>query len=289
MLASCRTASSWRTYGEGLADWIAWSLKRSLHRQCDTVPRELAGYLQQLESEQLAPRTIALRRDVLRSWYSWLVELGMMVRTPVNREIRRAWRIDPSAVVIHGGRRQALTLAEGKQLATWALGKAKPEAGLAVLLQASAGLRSAEVAAAERAHLVEREIGTVTLLVHGKGRRQRTIVLEQVVVDAWRRLVAERRLTGTRGALIPRRGGGHVTPRRVQQWAKIAAHAIGRDGEISSHSLRATAGTLLREHGADLEQVADQLGHASVITTKQCYVIRPRPLAVSTGITAEST
>lgn len=289
LLACCRTPDSWTTYGAAIQDWIGWSLKRSLHRQVDTVPRELGDYLRQLESEQLAPRTIALRRDVLRSWFAWLVELGLMNRTPINREIRRSWRIDHEALVIHGGSRQALTLAQGKRLATWALRDAPSEAGFAVLLQAAGGLRSAEVANAQLVDWMEGEGGIVSLLVHGKGRKVRTIVLEPVVVDAGRRYFAEHRRSGKRGPLIARPGGGHYTARRIQQWAEQAARALGRQGEISSHCLRATASTLLMEDGAHLEQVSKQLGHASIVHTARCYVVRRRPLAARTGITVEST
>lgn len=286
MLGTCHSEDSWSSYAARLWRWVRDTGRRSLSAQTDAGPRVVADWLYTLEAEGRAPRTIVTYRETLRSWYTWLFDRDLIRRSPVTRDIRRLHRVDRGAVQKANGRRQALTLAEAQRVAQWALAATtSPEAGLSVLLQVTAGLRSQEVAALERRHLVERE-GLVTLTVPGKGQRTRSVRLEPIAIAAWRRYVAERRRQGDRGPLLVAPGGGHYGRRSVQRWAKEAAEVVGRRLEISSHDLRKTAATQLLLRGASIEQVQELLGHASADTTLTCYVTDRRPLDVTTGITA---
>lgn len=282
--ATCRSEDSWTAYAVRLHGWVAFSGRRSLSAQVAAPPRQVADWLYAMEREGRAARTIVARRESLASWFRWLCDRDLLGRSPVTRDVRRLHRIDRAGVVKASGRRQALTLDEARRVAAWALQPSTmPEAGLSVLLQLTAGLRSQEVADLERRHLVERE-GLVTLTVPGKGQRTRAVRLEPVAIAAWRRYVAARRRQGQRGPLLVAPGGGHYGRRAVQRWAKAAAKVVGREIEISSHDLRKTAATQLLLRGAALEQVQEMLGHASADTTLTCYVTDRRPLSVTTGI-----
>lgn len=286
MLCTCRSEDSWSSYATRLWRWVRDTDRRSLSAQTDAGPRVVANWLYALEAEGRAPRTIVTYRETIRSWYTWLFDRDLIRRSPITRDIRRLHRVDRGAVQKANGRRQALTLAEAQRVAQWALAATTaPEAGFAVLLQVTAGLRSQEVATLERRHLVERE-GLVTLTVPGKGQRIRSVRLEPIAVAAWRRYVAERRRQGERGPLLLAPGGGHYGRRSVQRWAKEAAEVVGRRLEISSHDLRKTAATQLLLRGASIEQVQELLGHASADTTLTCYVTDRRPMETTTGITA---
>ena len=284
--ASCRSADSWYSYACRLWRWTADTDRRSLSAQVETNPRHLADWLYRLEEQPLSPRSIVAYRETVGSWFRWLTDREHMRRSPVTRDVRRLHRIDRGAVQKANGRRQVLSLAEAQRAAGWALTLASPEAGLGVLLQMTAGLRSQEVAQLERRHLVERD-GVVTVTVPGKGARTRSVVLEAVAVAAWRRYVLERRRQGERGPLLVAPGGGHFDRRQVQRWAKALATVVGRTTEISSHDLRKTAATQLLLRGADIEQVQYLLGHVSADTTLTCYITDRRPLSVTTGITAD--
>lgn len=282
--ATCRSEDSWTAYAVRLHGWVAYSGRRSLSAQLAAPPRQVADWLYVMEREGRAPRTIVARRESLASWFRWLCDRDLMGRSPVTRDIRRLHRIDRGGIVKASGRRQALTLAEAQRVAAWALEPSTmPEAGLSVLLQLTAGLRSQEVADLERRHLVERE-GLVTLTVPGKGQRTRAVRLEPIAITAWRRYVAARRRQGERGPLLVAPGGGHYGRRAIQRWAKAAAKVVGREIEISSHDLRKTYATQLLLRGAAIEQVQEMLGHASADTTLTCYVTDRRPLSVTTGI-----
>jgi integrase/recombinase XerD len=290
-LLGTRSADTWRTYLASLWKWIHATGKRSLSAMVDTTPDEVMAFLFALEGADAAQRTIALRRDVLRSFFGWLVDRDLMPRSPVRREASKAFRVDHAAVLKGAGVRPALTPAEAQRVVEWALTVAEPIVGFSVLLELGAALRSAEVAAAEARHLIEvplpPEAGDVVahqLTVVGKGRKTRVVVLEPFVVAAYHRYWRAARRQGARGALLLRAGGGFYTPRTIQAWAKRAARVVGRE-EISSHDFRASCATLLRERGADVSQVQALLGHSSPVLTERCYVRRPKVLTANTGLT----
>ncbi len=293
-LACCTTSASRASYVKALLHWAAWRAPRygqrlTLAAQCATEAPLVADYLRHLgDGRGLAVRTVVNRRNILQSWFAWLVELALIERAPINREALRSWRIRHEKVERGDGTRQALTLEEGQRLANWALTVARPIEGLAALLQTVSGLRSHEVAAAECRHLtVSHEEFESTrlgrLVVQGKGNRQRVVVLEPVVIAAWWRYVRASKRSVERGPLLTI--GRHApSARTVQTWAKHGLRAAGRP-ELSSHDLRRTATTLLIDAGATLEQAQRLLGHASMEMTQRCYVARPKPLSVTTGIT----
>jgi len=292
---TCRTEDSRRCYADRMWAWVAFSGRRSLSAQTDTPARAVADWLYALESQGRSARTIVCYRETLRSWFTWLFERDLVRRSPVTRDVRRLHRIDRGAVCKANGRRQALTPGEARRTATWSLRTAPAVAGFAVLLQLTAGLRSQEVAQLERRHLVcrmvedgERSVEVWTLTVPGKGQRTRSVRLEPVAVAAWRRYAQAGRLQGERGPLLRAPGGGHYDRRSIQRWAKSAAAVVGRRLEISSHDLRHTAATQLLEHGARMDEVQALLGHASIETTKTCYIVDARPMRTTTGITAET-
>lgn len=290
LLTTCRSPASWSTYAARIWRWAAASGRRSLSAQVDASPRAVSDFLYGLESGGLGPRSVVSHRDALRSWYAWLFDRELVHRSPITRDLIRGFRVDHARIQKADGTRQAFTESEAQGVALWAFTVASPEAGASVILQLTAGLRSAEVAALDRRHLTQhpdpanptRQIWTLT--VPGKGQKQRRIVLEQIAVDALSRYFEARRLTGDRGPLLLVRGGGRPSVRQVQRWAKDAAAAVGREDIISSHDLRKTAATLLGERGADLRQIQGLLGHSNLTTTTRCYVVRPRPLTTTTGI-----
>jgi site-specific recombinase XerC len=283
MLGRGRTGDTWTTYSARMCRWVRETARLSLSAQTATTPSSVSDFLFGLQALGLSERTIASHRDVLRSWFGWLEDRDLVHRSPLSREIIRAFRVDQDRVEKADGSRQALVLNEAQRVAEWALREAAPVAGLAVLLLVSASLRSSEVAALERRHLVEQE-GVWYLTIPGKGKKSRRIQLEAVAVAAWQRYELASRLQGNRGPLLRAPDGGHYCTRQIQRWAKAAALVVGRSDSIASHDMRRTSLTLLVENGGTLQEAQRQAGHANIQTTVRCYVVRNRAMTARTGI-----
>jgi site-specific recombinase XerD len=289
IIATCRSPDSWRKYVEVIARWIGYrprgrQVRSALHQQLLTVPADVLDWLRHLEEElTLTTRSIALHRDVLRSWFRWLYERELVARVPITREAINGYRVQHERVERGAGIRDALTPEQGNKLAEWAMVVARPVQGVAVLLELSSMLRSVEVERLERRQLVITDTERHLVVRRGKGDRQRTLPLEQIVVDAWQRYASAERLQGDRGPLLRKSGGGRYARRTIQAWAKRALRYAGR-ADLSSHDLRRSGATLLVENGGDLLQAQRILGHARLETTRRCYVVRQKPITATTGI-----
>jgi integrase/recombinase XerC len=120
------------------------------------------------------------------------------------------------------------------------------------------------------------------LCIAGKGGRERLVPVLPVAVEAVARY---RRLCPY--ALLPDeplfRGakGGPLSPRLIQLAMVRAREALGLAETATPHALRHSFATHLLAAGADLRQIQELLGHASLSTT-QIYteVDRERLLAV---------
>jgi len=140
-------------------------------------------------------------------------------------------------------------------------------------LLARGGLRRAELVALDLADFTDGLDGG-TLLVRGKGNKERRVPISNGV------LVAVRDWIAVRGQepgplLLPVRKGGTIEHRRMSTQAvydrfqDLAKRAGVLD--FTPHDLRRTAGSEMLDAGADLSVVADLLGHSSVDVTRRSY------------------
>lgn len=157
-----------------------------------------------------------------------------------------------------------LTLEECRSLLESVNTEGKERDYCIITLLLSCGMRLSE--------LVGINIGDIrsdrSLLLRGKGRKERIVYLTDACVESIDRYVGERRTKRTDPLFIGR-GGERLTGRRVEQIVKEALiHAgIRREG-LSPHKLRHSAATLMYEGGADVLQLREILGHAHTATTE---------------------
>jgi integrase/recombinase XerD len=118
-------------------------------------------------------------------------------------------------------------------------------------------------------HLSERHC-----LCHGKGDKQRVVPLGKQAVNAVeayleyeRPKLAARRATPSQFLLLSSRGD-RLRRERIWELIKRYARQAGCSAELSPHSLRHSFATHLLAGGADLRQVQEMLGHASIATTQ---------------------
>lgn len=129
----------------------------------------------------------------------------------------------------------------------------------------STGIRIGEAATITLSDII---ISERTLLIHGKGRKQRLIYISSSIT--WNRistLLKERKKSNGRNLFINRYGnpisihGIEYIYKKYVKLSKLSTHS-------TPHYLRHTFATNLLANGADLRSVQEILGHASVATTQ---------------------
>ena len=129
----------------------------------------------------------------------------------------------------------------------------------------STGIRIGEAAAITLDDIV---IPERTLLIHGKGRKQRLIYISSPIT--WNRLytlIKERR-NANDNHLFVNRYGHPITIYGIENIYKKYAKKAQINPKSTPHYLRHTFATNLLANGADLRSVQEILGHASIATTQ---------------------
>lgn len=180
-------------------------------------------------------------RSSLRGFYSWAVLTGRTTTSPADGIAP----IPPSQPNPHPTPDHAYRVA---------LMAADERETLMLRLAAECGMRRAEVAVVHSRDLVE-DLGGWSLIVHGKGSRDRMMPLPPAIA-------ALLRAAGP-GYMFPGDDGGHLSPR----WVGKLITRLLPDG-YTMHSLRHRFATRAYGVGQDLLAVQRLLGHASPVTTR---------------------
>lgn len=199
--------------------------------------------LEWLGGQDWKPNTRRAYRGALRAFYSWGLAAGLVERSP-------AAALPPVKVP------RAVPHPTPETAYRWSLRVADERVRLAVLLAGAYGLRRGEVATSRREWVVEDVTAGWSLLVTGKGGKERLVPLADV--DA--RLLLSR----PPGWLFPstRRPGHHLTRAHL---AKLVAAELPHG--YTMHSLRHRCGTTAYAGTRDLRAVQELLGHAKPETT----------------------
>lgn len=144
----------------------------------------------------------------------------------------------------------------------------------ALELMYGAGLRISEVVGVDVDDVDARDR---LIRVRGKGDRERIVPFGEPAaeaVDAW--LVRGRSILAPRGpALLTNLRGGRLSRQGLWAIVRATAEAAGLAGRVTPHTLRHSFATHLLDGGADVREVQELLGHASVTTT-QIYTLVSR-------------
>ena len=210
--------------------------------------------------------TVARKLSSLRSFFAYLVRLGILERNPADSKLVRSPKLPTES------RTQGLTIPQAQALLeavdrSTLLGK-RDYAILSLMLHL--GLRRAEIAAIKIGDFGEAR-GYVTLTVKGKGSRRRTLPLKPEIVRA----IEEYRCSSGRDFASPetplfsplwnnRTKELHRPLSTDEIWRIVKKYAkrAGIQKPISPHSLRHTAITLALDAGASYRQVQMMSGHA---------------------------
>jgi site-specific recombinase XerC len=280
-------------------------------------PRDLEAYRRELVEAGYTALTIGTKLTALRRLFAAAVEAGLLAANPAEGIGAPTDRREPGAAA-----ERALTLPETQRLIC-AVADATSVSGATPLatrdrallgLFAGQGLRTIEV---WRANLSDLNLEAGELFVRGK-RRDRRVHLRADVVALLRAWLALRpdappdqplflgfgstcrglRLSrrGIRSVLArafaaagllpaalsqPRRDGSRRPLRRAA--LGLAARRAAGVRVPSAHGLRATYITLARAGGAELEAIADDVGHADIRMTRR-YLDRSRRKANNSAL-----
>jgi integrase/recombinase XerD len=139
------------------------------------------------------------------------------------------------------------------------------------------GARVSEATAAE---LIDLELEDRSVLLHGKGGKQRVVPLGAYAVDAIAAYLPDRmklRRSPDPGGVFLNARGNRLTRQGV--WSILRRYGAKSDlDDLSPHVLRHSMATHMVEGGADLRTVQEMLGHASISTTQVYTRVSPRHL-----------
>jgi site-specific recombinase XerD len=127
----------------------------------------------------------------------------------------------------------------------------------------ASGMRRAEVA---NINMSDVNLRDRVIQVHGKGRKERKVVINQTTAAAIERYLSVRP-RGSDDALFLGRGGKRLTPKHIWRIFREIYELSGIKQHASPHTLRHSFATHLLENGVDLETVRELLGHESLATT----------------------
>lgn len=164
-----------------------------------------------------------------------------------------------------------LTLEQSRELLGSVEGPNKERDYCILTLFLNCGLRLAELV---NLNIHDFDLVNKTLVVTGKGNKQRMLYLNKACVDSIMAYLAVRPHDGlkadARNALFVSRLNKRIGRQAVQLMVYGYLEKIGLDGQhYSVHKLRHTAATLMYQHsGVDVLVLKDLLGHENLSTTE---------------------
>lgn len=238
-----------------------------------TSPEEaVAGFVADLRARGRAQSTIARKVAAIRGYHRFVVAERLVTDDPTML-LDAPGRIAalPKALTID----EAIRLVEAPDDTT-ALGVR--DRALLEFLYAT-GCRVSEATGVDTMDI---DSETRTVVVTGKGDKQRVVPLGSHALDAIAQYLPVRRtlIAGARdsGRLFVNARGGALSRQGVWQIVRKHAATVGLADRVSPHVLRHSAATHMVEGGADLRVVQEMLGHASISTTQVYTRVSPRHL-----------
>ena len=251
-----------RNYTADLMDFFDFLRERSIGSLKDVDRLTLRDYLAHLMKEGLVKASIARKLSAIRSFYRYLLQVGLVSTSPVATT--SSPKLDkrlPSFLTLAEVRR----LVETPDLST---PQGQRDQALLELLYAS-GLRVSELV---QLNLEQINLDTREIRVWGKGSKERVVLMGKPAAEVLAAYISEGRLKllGEKRSttLFVNRYGGRLPERRVQRILEKYARLAGIDKRVHPHMLRHTFATHLLDGGADLRVVQELLGHAALSSTQ---------------------
>jgi integrase/recombinase XerD len=258
-------------YRRDLEHFYAWLDHRNV---ADLSIRDLADYVTWLYGRNLAPASIARHIVSLNVFFRYLQLEGVLQHNLAELlGSQKLWQRVPKVLSVEQVDR--LLASPSRHDPCW-----RRDRALLELLYAT-GCRASEVSLL-RMH--DMHLDEHFCVCRGKGDKQRMTPLGVRAVEAVRLYLeqerpelAKRQQPPADWVLLSYRGR-RLARERIWELLKRYARRAGAPPEVSPHTLRHSFATHLLAGGADLRQVQEMLGHASIATTQLYTHVDPTRL-----------
>ena len=262
--ASDATITAYRRDAGQFLDWLNAELGRpaALADIAGLDMRAFRRFMAARRRAGLDGRSLARTMSALRGFYRYLEKEEIAAsRVIFSVSMPKVGRGVPKPLT----REKAASLVEDSMAAKLDWIAARDMAVL--LLLYGSGLRISEALGlrTKDAPTVARDV----LRIHGKGGKERLVPALPVTIEAvarYRQLCPYPLEPG--GPLFLGAKGGPLSPRIIQLAIARAREALGLPETATPHALRHSFATHLLSAGADLRQIQELLGHASLSTTQ---------------------
>jgi integrase/recombinase XerC len=266
-------------YARDLGQFLAFLKSHLGHAPClgdlaQLDAKTIRAFLANRRKQGVISRSLARSLSALRTFFRWLErEETLKNRAVLQVTLPKIPHSVPKPLTIEGA---ASVVSEAHHETEWIEAR---DAAVMLLLY-GAGLRISEAMSVtpRSAPLNGRDV----MHVKGKGGKERLVPALTIVSDAISKYI---RLCpfplAPDGPLFLGARGGPLSPRLIQLTMERLRRELGLPETATPHSLRHSFATHLLSAGADLRQIQELLGHASLSTT-QVYteVDRQRLLAI---------
>jgi integrase/recombinase XerC len=210
--------------------------------------------------------SIARKISTLRSFFKYLVREQLTTSNPAK---------SVSTPKVEKPLPTTLTVDEAFRLMEIPVGSKGLRDRAILELLYSSGIRVGELVGLNLNQL-DLDLGIVKVM--GKGRKERIVPVGSKAVEALKAYLEKRGvLTGEEPLFVNSRGG-RLTARSVGRLIKKYTKRSGIFRKISPHTLRHSFATHLLDAGADIREIQEMLGHASLSTTQRYIHLSPGKL-----------
>lgn len=274
MMAAERGSSSntLAAYARDLDDYDQFLMDRGTG-PIEATSDDVRFYLVDLERRGMRASSAARKLSAIRQFHGFLYREGHRPEDPtaIIEGPKRGLRL-PKVMSVDEVDRLLGTAMEGADDEAAPFGRRLAAARLSALLELvyATGLRVSELVALPETAI---RAGKETLVVRGKGSKERLVVVTQAARDAVGRycaLLSRFRPQERSRFLFPAEGeSGHISRQVFARDLKtVAARAGIAPDRVSPHVLRHAFASHLLQNGADLRVIQQLLGHADIATTQ---------------------
>ena len=228
--------------------------KVSLHTY-DIAVADIRKYLSDEKARGISDKTLNNDRNIFSSYFGWLYKEGLIKKNPISniKNIKSTKKVkaifsDVDIELIKSNCKTTRDIA----LVTFML---------------STGCRVGEVVELNRDSV---NFQSLTVKVHGKGDKERTVYLDSVSAMFLKNYLQDR--TDADDSLFMSRLNHRISICAIQKMLKAIEKKSGVN-HIHPHKFRRTLATNLHRRGMPIEKIKEILGHDNINTTMQYIVL----------------